>query len=79
MSSRDFFQEYEHLDFGSVQVFWRIEAAFEGAVPFMFEADLLTPDSELEALTKWMDRVRLDRSVSVSASEFQDGSQKSHG
>ena len=60
-------QQYVHDEFGSIVVHWRDELGFNGVVPFSFEADLFTPDSEIDDLTSWMRSVRLDRSISVSA------------
>ena len=64
--------EYVHPDYGMVRVYWRLESGFRGLVPFSFELDLLIPDGEVEALTKWIEGVRLDRSISVSAVSFHD-------
>ncbi len=60
-------QEYIHELFGEVRVLWHEEPGFSGVVPFAFEADIFTPDGEVEDLTSWMRCVRLDRSISVSA------------
>ncbi len=65
-------QFYEHKRFGSIVVLWRDEVGYDGAVPYAFEADLFTPDSEIESLTEWMRSVRLDRSLSVSAFDTSD-------
>ena len=65
-------QEYVHPDYGMVRVHWRTECGYRGVVPFSFETDLLTPDSEVQALMDWMRCVRLDRSISVSASVSYD-------
>jgi len=65
-------QQYMHDHFGTVVVHWRDEVGFHGVVPFSFEADLFTPDSEIDDLTSWMRSVRLDRSISVSAVVFYD-------
>jgi len=68
--------EYEHPDHGLVRVFWRWEPATPPEwkwCPVIVEFDLFTPDSEQEALLEELVAVRVDKSVSVSASEERRG------
>ncbi len=65
--------EYIHQEYGTVMVAWRDERGYHGAVPYAFEVDMCTPDSEVEDLTRWMRSVRLDRSISVSAIKTDNG------
>ena len=67
-----FLQELEHPDYGTVRVFWRwvkMSPWSWSISPVAIEFDLFTPDSEKRALLDMLDLVRIDRSVSVSATE----------
>ncbi len=71
------FCDYEHPDHGLVRVFYRWvpqdheEFTWE---PYAVEFDLFTSNSEREALLKELVSVRVDKSVSVSASGEQENS-----
>ena len=65
--------EWEHPDYGIVRVFWRWTTLNGWSYfnePVAVEFDLFTPDSEkrqmLADLAETADRVRIDRSISVS-------------
>ena len=63
--------EYEHAEFGTARVCFDWRESLEGTlrwVPVAVEFDLFTPDSEKEALTRDLERVRVDMPISVSAS-----------
>jgi len=68
--------EFEHPRFGSARVFFRWRAtkcqSFRW-IPVAVEFDLFTPESEVAGLTEALESLRVDRSISVSALEFDDG------
>jgi len=65
-------QEYVHAEFGEIRVHWRQEPGFALEVPYAYEAGLFCPDSEVDHLRKWMEEVRVDRAISVSASDHPE-------